>query len=572
MKLFRLFVLAVGIIAPLQVSAYVVKAGDTLSSIARGYDGVSASTICALNRLANCNRIRIGQELEIPKQPSENKKEPSAKRVSVTYSVPTSNTVNSKKDPAQSEEVREWKHVGGDPVLPEWVRKDWRSSEKIALDPRQEAKLRLQGLDSSQIDEVKQFLATRNYLLALRPIGYEWASVAFGSGIWGKTRNATGDSIPVFALPPTSKGYQVDLGLGCGNPLTNKVDVSKPKIRVEPPKKEKEARLACERIGAFWAQITEHGESGTARLACLVQLNKQWKFGPTVGIGGSRFDDHTWVEVQNFFGGGFELRGKDIAGLEAVEFVVMVGNGSAFGHSADKMVEKMKSSGLDLELAVQLRKKFSIDKKTAVTVRLMPFANIPLTGKEADILWKGMVVNRENGRHLVIGTTLRFEMHRAELGFKPELTLGVWRISDIDNPVGWKILLGASTLDNVWRVGAGLQFPGPIWVLEFEWNPAWGWLQLNASTESKALHNGATPTCKALGLKKCSPRNETRVVAEDASQKADNAKSLPHPSVSIGGWGNKTQFPERATAHQLPRDISEQMVAATSVRFGFQQR
>lgn len=566
---------------------YTVKRGDTLTGIAKQY-GLNYVEICKENALPDCDRIITGQELTIPSIPVPTKPKatgPKKKTVPIWTTTGIAR-VKSEVVPVSSQatvsaQIREWRKVGNDPVLPSWVRKTWLSSEEVRLDPRQERKLRLQGLDDSQIREVKDRLKRREYLLIFREEGYEWDFMAFGSGEWGRTRNVTGEAIPVFALPPTSQGYQVDLVLGCGNVAGKKVVLpAEPKPEPKPlAPQEAEKRLACERIGAFWAQISQHGVSGTARFACLFQVNKDWKVGPTIGLGGSRFDDHKWIEVQNFFGGGFEVRGKNIAGFDAMEFVVMVGYGSSKGHSADGLVDKLKSSGFDVQLAAQLRKMLRIDPKTTVTVRFMPFANIPLTGVETDILWKNMVVKRENGRHLTVGAIMRFEFQREGLGFKPEFTLGIWRISDVDNPIGWKVLVGASILDNVWRIGAGLQFPGPIWLVELEYNPAWGWLQLNAQVASDALHKGAMPTCKALKMKRCARRNTASSV---------NVKSVPVrvatrkvmrevPEVAVlpqreSGWNDRT-YPSKVISSGVDSEVAvAKTLLAAQPLYGFNQR
>lgn len=547
----KLGVLLIGVISLLMATVaiaadtYVVQAGDTLWSIAKK-NGVSPEALCTINSLSDCNKIRIGQEIRIGDKAEANPSQTA--------------TPTAKEATASNGAAKAWKRVGTDPVLPEWVRKSWLSSDEVSLDPRQEAKLRLQGLDDSQIAEVKQSLKERKYQLVFRPIGYSWESMAFGSGVWSKTSNETGDDVPVFAIAPTSGGFQVDLALGCGNTTVNNVDIRQsPAPRsVVPTPQQKAQGIACERIGAFWAQITEHGTSGTARLACLFQIDQHWKIGPTVGVGGSRFDDHTWVEIQNFAGAGFELRGKNITiadtKMDAVEFVVMVGSSSASGQSADELTRKLKSSGLDLQLAVQLRKQFKLSKETAVTVRFMPFANIPLTGKEADILWNGMLVKQENGRHVTVGMTLRFEVEQKGLGFKPELTLGLWRISDIDNPLGGKILAGASTLDGVWRIGAGVQFPGPIWVVEIEWNPAWGWLQLNGKKARETLHAGAKPTCEVYHLKTCSPRTGTHDMQQKAAPTPREVSktavsATPETSRQTLGWNQTTRISSADTAY-----------------------
>ena len=59
--------------APADLSApawHTVRPGETLSSISRMY-GVSSWTIASFNRLANPNRIYVGQRLYIPNQPGE---------------------------------------------------------------------------------------------------------------------------------------------------------------------------------------------------------------------------------------------------------------------------------------------------------------------------------------------------------------------------------------------------------------------------------------------------------------------------------------------------------------------
>lgn len=516
---------------PAKAEPYTVQSGDTLWKIA-AKNGVSPSAVCRLNRIGNCNLIRPGQTLQLPSHstreaPSYDRGAPdlddrSTNKVESPSEVQENKKASSTEEslpvskPAQSSPEGAWmiwKRVGANPVLKSWVRKLWLASDEVKLDPRQEASLRSQGLTEDQIVELRHMLAMKKHRLTFRPEGYEWRhSMGMGSGVWGKTRNGTGKDIPVFALPPTSDGYQVDLALGCGNPAVNRVQIFEYRAKevVQTPE-EKEKGHACEKVGAFWAQVTQHGVSGTARFACLFQVNDTWKAGPTVAFGGSRFDDRKWVEVQNFAGGGLEVRGKNVAGLDAVEFVVMVGYGSSEGRSADGLVKKLKSQGLDAQIAIQLRKQFSIEEGTSVTVRFMPFANIPLTGKETDILWKNTVVKQENGRHVTVGATLRLELQRSGLGFKPELTLGIWRISDVDNPIGWKILAGASTLDNVWRFGVGAQFPGPIWVVELEWNPAWGWLQLSSNKATTALTEGAVSTREALDLPPKKEESEERV-------------------------------------------------------------
>ncbi len=523
---------------PAEAGSYTVSKSDYrgLSSIGRKL-GVDWLSIAKTNGIKPPYRIRVGQVLTIP----EGESQPA---VAQTEATPAKAPVATAEIPASPAGVRQWKKVGGDPLLPLRMRKAWHKAEELRLTSEQANRLAQFGLSESQIEQVRKDLAGGQCQATARPVGYPWDGMAMGRGNWNATENATGDSIMVWACPEQDD-IQVDIAMGCGN-VAWKRHAPKP---VTPTPQEKKAGLECEMVGALWAQVGGHGESGSARFSCLVPVGDHWKVGPSVGMSGSRFGNGEWVEVSNFVGAGIEARGSDIAGLDAVEFVVLVGQGSARGYSTDGMVEKLKASGMDARLAIQLRKRFAISPQTGVTVRFMPWVDVPLTGASTDILWKGGKVGEERGRHVVVGAILRLEMDRADWNVKPELTLGVWHISDVQEPIGAKILLGVATKDDVWRIGAGVQFPNPHWIVEVEWNPGLGWLHANTQVATTALLAGSTPTEQYLGVKASKsaktsqPTTATPAKAEtQVKVKAEKSGSSPF------GWAADIQTAAQSTS------------------------
>jgi hypothetical protein len=440
---------------------YVVRSGDTLSTIAQKYQGISWKEICDNNRLTNCDRIKVGQKLTISAR---------GEKTTQQISEKTSSTVTS------PEKVRAWKRVGADPLLPLRMRKEWHRADELRLTSAQSDRLVQFGLSSSEVEQVRQDLASGKCHAVARPVGYTWKGMAMGRGNWGQTQNATGDFVMVWACP-SHNGKQVDIAMRCGNVAWNEVTTPTP----PPPPKTEEA-IACEAVGSVWTQMGERGESGSLRFSCLFPVGKGWKVGPSIGAKGARFSNGSWVEVGNFFGAGVEGRGS-VGNIDAVEFVVLVGQGSTRGYSKDGMVEKMKATGLDLKIALQLRERFQISEKTGVTVRFMPWTDIPLTGNSAKLLWQGNQVAEERGRKLVVGAILRLEVDRVDWNVKPEFTLGIWNISDVQDPVGGKILAGLATKDDVFRSGLACSSLTPI--SSSRWSGMQGWV---GSALTQRLH------------------------------------------------------------------------------------
>lgn len=61
-------------------SVYVVKKGDTLSSIARKYS-TTVKALAELNRITNPDVIRVGQVLTLPEKKAEKPAEPDIKEM-----------------------------------------------------------------------------------------------------------------------------------------------------------------------------------------------------------------------------------------------------------------------------------------------------------------------------------------------------------------------------------------------------------------------------------------------------------------------------------------------------------
>lgn len=510
---------------PAQAGSYTVSKEDYrgLSYIGRKL-GVDWKEIAKTNGIKPPYRIRVGQVLTVP----EGAGQPAV--VQPETATPAKAPVATAETPASPAGARQWKKVGGDPLLPLRMRKDWHRSEELRLTSEQADRLAQFGLSESQIEQVRKDLAVGKCQATARPVGYIWAGMAMGRGNWTATQNATGDDILVWACP-ASDGKQVDIAMGCGNVAWNPVQ-SVPVPAVQTPQ-EKEAGLACEAVGANWVEMGKNGEGFSSRWTCLFPVSKQWKLGPTVGVKGSRFANGEWVEVSNFLGAGFELRGKNVAGLDALELVVMVGTGSSRGYSTDGLVDKIKASGLDAKIEAQARKRFGLSDEVGVTVRFMPFASLPLTGNHAEIDWKGVKVDDFNSRSTILGAILRLEFDSKGLGFKPEVTLGGWHI--LHQGDGGKFLVGASTLDGVWRVGVGFHFPHPSWVVEAEWNPALGWLHANTQSANKALVDGATPTEQYLGVKanKAKASNPAKVETYQVKAGAESTDETSNPFAEL---------------------------------------
>ena len=85
------FLVLIGVGFPTLIQAdesHIVRKGDTLSTIAKKYQGVSWKQICDDNDLPNCDRIRIGEEIRIPSSYYKEENDPNVQSKEVTTAVP----------------------------------------------------------------------------------------------------------------------------------------------------------------------------------------------------------------------------------------------------------------------------------------------------------------------------------------------------------------------------------------------------------------------------------------------------------------------------------------------------
>ncbi len=164
----------------------------------------------------------------------------------------------------------------------------------------------------------------------------------------------------------------------------------------------------------------------------------------------------------------------------------------------------------------------------------------PLTGNNAVFVAGEIRSGEERGRKLVVGAILRLEVDRVDWNVKPEFTLGIWNISDVQDPVGGKILAGIATKDDVWRIGAGVQFPDPHFIVEVEWNAGLGWLRANSSIAKTALvkDSGSSETYLGVKAKAVAPKAKKAPVTQTIAQKESKSVSS---SSSPFGWAGDAQ-------------------------------
>ena len=196
---------------------HIVRKGETLSTIApRNWQ-----TVCRINNLPDCNRIRVGQTLLLSPQ----------KEIMVAMAVNTAsaktltltarNTVLEKKKDCQRDVQGycAWKVVGGNP---------FRGSDELAW--------KQHGLNAQEILELKGLVAQKQFTWTQFVSGDRFESVSFGKNeIWHKVRADWGTLKPGTAI--AARQYTLSTGkviaevLWCGNWV---IPVSLPKPEAPP--------------------------------------------------------------------------------------------------------------------------------------------------------------------------------------------------------------------------------------------------------------------------------------------------------------------------------------------------
>lgn len=507
-------------------ATYVVQGGDILSSIARNYSGVSWQEICRANNLPNCDRINVGQKLEIPDG---------------NASAPETTTTHPAKEASQ--DVLNWRRVGADPVVKSNTWHRGNSSGNLELTSKQKARLMQIGLLSSEVEKVAQLLETGACNGQARTPGHTWSGMGFGKGSHrGVVKNATGGYVDVWACPAIGT-KQVDIAMGCGNPAVNRV--APPKPVPQAMEVDKETSLTCDKIATAWAQGELSGRfiNASARMGCLFDIGPNSKLGPVIGGQINRYwGNDGWTEKGWFVGLGPEFRMKPAGGLDSFEVFLIAG--PAFAEGGNGEVMRSPSHGLDAHIGITMEKSIPVSEDTVMNVRFMPFGHAALTNRMADLSWQGNPIGEEVARKHVAGAVLRLEFDNAKWKIRPELAVGGWYVWDVIDPWGAKILVGFSTKDKVWRLGVGAQYSGMGWVpiAEIEYNPILGKMLLSAQKADEALTTGATSSSVALGVE-ASAESLIQQAYDDQSREVlkEKATRSTASSNSPFGWAQEAQ-------------------------------
>lgn len=521
-------------------ATYVVQGGDTLSKIAQNYSGVSWQEICRANNLPNCDRINVGQRLEIPD--------------GSTASAPVTSAPAKKA----SKDVFDWRRVGADPVVKSNTWHRGNSAGKLELTSKQKARLMQISLLSSEVEKVAELLEMGACNMEARAPGHTWSGMGFGKGSHrGVVKNATGGYVDVWACPAVGN-KQIDIAMGCGNPAVNHVSPP-PKIPQQSTKVDEETGLSCDKIATAWAQGELNGRfiNASARMGCLFDIGPNSKLGPVIGGQINRYwGKDGWTEKGWFVGLGPEFRMKPAGGLDSFEVFLIAG--PAFAEGGNGEVARSPSHGLDAHLGVTMEKTVLVGEKTAMTIRFMPFAHAALTNRMGDLSWQGNPIGEEVARKHTAGAVLRLEFDNAEWKLRPELTVGGWYVWDVIDPWGAKILVGFSTKDKVWRLGVGAQYSGMGWVpiAEIEYNPILGKMLLSAQKADDALTTGATSSSVALGVE-ASATSQIQKAYDDQRRQVIRKKATQSSTTSGSpfGWAqdaqHRTSTPKRNTGKIL---------------------
>lgn len=244
-------------------SIHVVKTGETLSKIA----GQSWKQVCELNKLKDCNKIRIGQKLVIPEKGKGD----------IQPKIPA-------KAP---ENVFQWRHVGGAPL------NGCGAKSSVAINEEAWTKL---GLSDEEKSELREKVGAKQPAFTQKMLpGKQFLSVAFcEKGKVSFRQNVTAAWSPsekvianTYVLESGRKLLQVTK---CGNWAVDKEfapsappQVTAPEPEMIPPVHAKEGdTIPCELqagVGVYANQIYK-GRWQYAEGICYVFKDGEWQHGP----------------------------------------------------------------------------------------------------------------------------------------------------------------------------------------------------------------------------------------------------------------------------------------------------
>jgi LysM repeat protein len=446
--------------------------------------------------------------------------------------------------------TRRWKRISGDPILSGKSLRRWVNNPYVSV--RHKALLRSWGFTPVQIRSIDIDLKVGNCREVIRPAGFTWERMGFGKGAWTKTQNATGKVVEVWSCDSVA-GYTVDIAMGCSNVAINAAEVPEKPVMTEPPPPPIEEvtagpELRCAPKGTVWGAGhfgTVKGYAASVELSCQLVVGPGLTAGPLFRASKGHFASNGWKEDVGFVGGGIRLRATnpDLIGswLDEVKIDLAIGQGRAKGHSTREPVRKPSIKGLDLWISAQFTQSgIEIDGYTFATMEIMPFAQIPLTGKSGPITWNGQNVDRAK-RHAVVGVIGRMGFESEGQDYVPEITVGGWHaIGQDDDPTGGKVLVGVAAKDRSWRIGAGVEFPNVHPIVEGELNFGAAALTQSAEDSETALTDGASSTCTYLGIDCPEGVDETTAstVSADMDQSSNSDGSHGDDESGFLSWLN----------------------------------
>lgn len=557
----------------------VVKKGDTLSGIAHS-SNTSYQEICSLNKLLDCNKIDVGQRLQIPSVKQETKPQPQEQQEKPTSvandSGPTDGGINEGG-------ARVFRRPGAKPLCPTF-KKDPKSCVEV-FDKALVAEGLPEGAGNAVVESVVSGKATDEN----RPNGHTWERFISGQGdVWGTTEvGVPGGNVAVKACPLMGN-KQVDVVDACGNLGINTVIVPEaPKeIAVVPEASPKEG--GCRLDWLLMAQYARGSDmrnvSGRGETTCQFKVSDKMSWGPLGTLGGSVWRGGSWKEYAWHAGLGSRIEWLDTTGFEKIQLDLSFLYASTRGGDGEN-VRKPAIQGWDIGLNLHAKKYFSLggsqdsegidqtpvsaegisfsltsgnseEQENRVLGEFSLYGTVPITNTSGPVYWKDRIVDTDS-RHAVAGVSARVGWELNGWEVIPEVELGAWHTFGIKKPWGLEFTVGVATRDRFARVHAGIGVAdGSYGVVKAELNGGKKGLFASYQHAVDAVTNGATSSRVGLGLdpaseevKNASPvRIVTAPMSETKPQPTQlSVKSRLTTSYSCEhGWGDATCFPTPA--------------------------
>lgn len=564
----------------------VVKKGDTLSEIAH-MSNTPYQAICKLNKLTDCNKINVGQKLQIPsvKQDKQETKPKSQEQQTGPTDVGTNGS-----------DVRVFRRPGAKPLCPTF-KKDPKSCVEV-FDKALVAEGLPEGAGNAVVESVVSGKATDEN----RPNGYVWERFISGQGdVWGTTEvGVPGGNVAVKACPLMGN-KRVDVVDACGNLGINTVIVPEtPKeIAVVPEVSPKEG--GCRLDWLLMAQYARGSDmrnvSGRGQATCQFKVSDQMSWGPLGTLGGSVWRGGSWKEYAWHAGLGSRIEWLDTAGFEKIQFDLSFLYASTRGGDGEN-VRKPAIQGWDVSLNLHAKKYFplagnqesegqAIDQ-TPVSAEGISFSltsgnseeqedrllgefslygTIPITNRSGPVYWKDKIVDMDS-RHAVAGVSARVGWELNGWEVIPEVELGAWHTFGIKKPWGLEATAGLATRDRFARVHAGIGVAdGAYGVVKAELNGGKKGLFASYQHAVDAVTDGAISSRVGLGLDPVPRGSRNGLPVAVAVPEVTRLSVEPTRTVAKivvfeckRGWKDSTCFPQVPVANNPSFSVDERVV------------